>query len=99
MSILVKGVPMPKCCGECSAIRCFLLDELTDEEIESKRHEKCPLVEVPEPHGRLIDAEVLTKNLVKRWNVSDDQDFCNKEVWHGIAEAPTVIEAEDGKDS
>lgn len=39
---------------------------------------------------RLIDADALSKDLEKRWNVNDDQDFCNKEVWHALEEAPTI---------
>lgn len=39
---------------------------------------------------RLIDADALSKDLEKRWNINDDQDFCNKEVWHALEEAPTI---------
>ena len=39
---------------------------------------------------RLINADALSKDLEKRWNVNDDQDFCNKEVWHALEEAPTI---------
>ena len=39
---------------------------------------------------RLIDADALSKDLEKRWNVNDDQDFCNKEVWHALEDAPTI---------
>lgn len=53
-------------------------------------------IHVP-PHGRLIDADLLKKDLENRWNVNDDHDFADKEVWHGIEEAPTVIGAEDGE--
>ncbi len=42
---------------------------------------------------RLIDADALEKELSKRWDISDDQDFCNKEVWEALRNAPT-IEAE-----
>ena len=41
-------------------------------------------------HGRLIDADALEKELSKRWDISDDQDFCNKEVWDALRNAPTV---------
>ena len=39
---------------------------------------------------RLIDADALSKDLEKRWDINDDQDFCNKEVWHALEEAPTI---------
>ena len=41
-------------------------------------------------HGRLIDADALGKDLMKRWDINDDQDFCNKEVWDALRNAPTV---------
>lgn len=43
-----------------------------------------------ETHGRLIDADALEKELSKRWDISDDQDFCNKEVWDALRNAPTL---------
>ena len=39
---------------------------------------------------RLIDADVLKKTLEKLWNVHDDQDFANKDVWREIENAPTI---------
>ena len=39
---------------------------------------------------RLIDANALIKKLSDLWNVHDDQDFCNKDVWREIENAPTV---------
>lgn len=50
----------------------------------------CPLVEIPEKHGRLIDADAL----------EPDADYDDGEYWgYSVAQvciAPTVIEAEDG---
>ena len=39
---------------------------------------------------RLIDADALKKRLVKCWNIHNDQDFANKDVWREIENAPTV---------
>ena len=39
---------------------------------------------------RLIDADALEKSLEKLWNVHDDQDFANKDVWREIENAPTI---------
>lgn len=39
---------------------------------------------------RLIDADALEKSLEKLWNVHDDQDFANKDVWREIKNAPTI---------
>lgn len=39
---------------------------------------------------RLIDADALKKTLIKLWDVHDDQDFANKDVWREIENAPTI---------
>ena len=39
---------------------------------------------------RLIDGDALEKRLEHLWNISDDSDFANKEVWHALSEAPTI---------
>ena len=39
---------------------------------------------------RLIDADALKKTLEKLWNVHDDDDFANKDVWREIENAPTI---------
>lgn len=39
---------------------------------------------------RLIDADALETDLVRRWNTNDDTDFANKEVWKALEEAPTI---------
>lgn len=39
---------------------------------------------------RLIDADALTKRLQHLWNIHDDVDFNNKDVWDELAIAPTI---------
>lgn len=39
---------------------------------------------------RLIDADALTNDIIRRWNTNDDTDFANKEVWKALEEAPTI---------
>lgn len=57
MSILIKGIEMPKNCFDCEIFGlCSLKDRL--EHIED-RNPDCPLVEIPRPHGRMIDADAL----------------------------------------
>jgi len=99
VSLLINGMEMPNNCQECVCINdeyfyCQAVGrQPQDENIISRRPDWCPLVEVP-PHGDLIDKKNLSDDLQRRWNMSDDQDFCNKEVWHSLEEAPTIIEAE-----
>lgn len=55
MSILIKGVDMPKNC-----VLCFYRDNFHNYcPYESNKERDCPLIEVPTPHGRLIDADAL----------------------------------------
>ena len=96
MSVLVKGMEMPKTCEECS----FGYEEdaawmacipqgvsVRKESVSGICDPNCPLVEVPAPHGRLIDADALDYKLG-----ASDRDIyvrCTLE-----EDAPTVIEAE-----
>lgn len=65
MSILIKGMKMPKDCIKCPF--CLLADGhwkcLADGSFAdfggTCRPPKCQLIEVPTPHGRLIDADAL----------------------------------------
>ena len=110
MSLLIKGADMPIDCASCdlsyycdgynggygyspSGWRCGRLNHIIKEG-EETRPLDCPLVKIPTSHGRLIDADALTKALEKRWNVDDDQDFANKSVWRELENAPTIIESE-----
>jgi len=109
MSILIKGLIMPHCCDVCTfsdwsnlhqTTSCKLHDYnpcFTDysREYTDKRAEFCPLVEIPEPHGRLIDGDALQCKV-------DDIGLGYYEVL-GVTEdtidsAPTVIEAEGSED-
>ena len=67
MSVLIKGMEMPKSCDECELCTCYVREDGTEENYRcvitfypihefNERHEYCPLVEIP-PHGRLIDAD------------------------------------------
>lgn len=79
MGVYIKDMRMPTNCLHCPLwMKCKVIDLV-------KRPDGCPLVEVAEPHGRLIDAdELLSKHLTK-WTCYDAER---------IGTAPTVIEAE-----
>ena len=56
MSILIRGMRFPKTCDEC-LINCghsMLYIGITD-----RRSPNCPLVEIPTPHGDLVDRDKL----------------------------------------
>lgn len=111
MSVLIKGMEMPKNClacklrGEGSDAR-YIWDcpftefEYTREEGETGRLDECPLVEISEPHGRLIDADRAEKLLQQ----AKDKVVENGEILRSfavgfalgvIAKEPTVIEGSE----
>lgn len=105
MSVLIKGMEMPKECRECPMMDYGTMTGETYCEVNGKtlaesyrtiefdgRPDWCPLVELPEKHGRLIDADALVPDICHDWNgwcvpPDDYSEEC-------IRKAPTVIEAE-----
>lgn len=88
MSIIIKGMDMPKRCEECvyEGVAGSKLDEyfciLTQTRVLGHgitRLDNCPLVEIPTPHGRLID-EVMANMLREILTVIEED---------------TVVEAEE----
>lgn len=109
MSVIIKGMKMPKSCDSCDLI------QLDDEGLEAHcplspyyrwcgtppdyKPEGCLLVEVPTPHGKLIDADTVEKRLQKYWY----EEYPNQEAsYHRafmdsnacVKDLPTIIEAE-----
>lgn len=91
MSILIKGMEMPSCCAACKV----LCDAKSETEIIrpfGERLSNCPLIEIPDKHGRLIDADALAKDYdsfpvrIDPW------------VWNELSHAPTIIPAEPCND-
>ena len=85
MSILIKGMEMPKMCGICMCYNadddgpyCFLSSDIKGVSFYAKP-KTCPLVPVPE-HGRLIDADALTDALEETDWYHQNQ---NKDMVHG----------------
>lgn len=94
MSILIKGMKMPKSCDKCDFIEyddeyeyecwCPIIRSNVEEYTENKPA-RCPLVEIP-PHGRLIDADKLCEYTRNSTVGIDANDICR---------FPCVIEAEE----
>ena len=108
MSILIKGMRIPENCIKCPMQfggMCYVMPAEVDESrvaptVEAAQKQGkptwCPLVEVPEPHGRLIDGDALQCKV-------DDIVLGYYEVL-GVTEdtidsAPTAIEAEGSEDA
>ena len=89
MGVYIKDMEMPESCAECGYELAYMVQCKYWTERES---DGCPLVKVPEPHGRLIDAGELVKCCRE-----EDEMFGDWVVDVGrIHNAPTVIEAEEG---
>lgn len=94
MDILIKGMDMPCMCCLCPChdwdmeTNRYYCQALKDEPRiidENTRRNDCPIVEVPTPHGRLIDADALSL-----WDI----DVANYPSNY-IKNAPTIIDAEE----
>ena len=95
MSIFINSkVHLPSSCKKCpfnyadmSAGFCTAASETIDTRTYGrKRHPDCPMVEIPTPHGRLIDADELLR---RPTNI-----LFNKYPKSCVRNAPTIIEAE-----
>lgn len=114
MSVLVKGMKMPKSCKECQVSfgygndeYCPFLFEPNDaieDELMWKECPKegrladCPLVEIPTPHGRLGDLDKLKAQYVHGKADDEIESAWISNIRRAIANAPTVIEAEGSEE-
>ena len=104
MSILIEGIKMPKYCGNCKLFGeygCAIIGAVGYALTERKRPDDCPLVELPEQHGRLIDADALTKMCREMQSIEWNNNaapyswaYAYESFENDIDEAPTIIEAE-----
>ena len=111
MSVLIKGMKMPRSCEYC---RFSGVGGLRNERVvcmftganaymnTAQYLDDCPLVEVP-PHGRLIDADAL-RELYEEWENDKAAgiyiDKCHVPtpvIRQNIDDAPTIIPAEEGE--
>lgn len=71
MSILIKGMEMPKSCDDCCVnVDCWCMatikpndysNDVYDYMNNGTKPDWCPLIEIP-PHGRLIDASEISEH-------------------------------------
>lgn len=93
MSILIKGMEMPSDDKPVTlVITNGRADELVPDVFGARYTTMYRVVEVPAPHGRLIDADRLeTKIDERQQNTFEERLFY---VYDCIMDAPTIIEAE-----
>ena len=106
--VLIRNMKLPENCDDCEyEFACGYGQHIDGYKMLKGRPDRCPLIALP-PHGRLIDADALAKQLgitdmdcyKCAWNLSgicrrgsDFVDACE-----AIEEAPTIIEAEEAHD-
>ena len=94
MSVLIKGMEMPEFCEVCPCYNwvediCRITDSPND--FTDTRVSDCPLVEVPTPHGDLIDSadiidEINRVTFVSQYDYNTAYDI--------VGQADVVVEAE-----
>ena len=102
MSILIKGIDMPK---ECEGIELVFIPK--DEDIIYNRSESMSIgadriIEIPTPHGRLIDADKLKMECYHTMEELAESTTMNISAealsllcgFTMIGEAPTILEEE-----
>jgi len=114
-SVLIKGMKMPKGCLECpfkdigmsTMTQCLLVAGWVEYANDGYGiPDACPLVELPEKHGRLVDADALHTLFENQWHylqcLNWDENPTAEVKQTGINwcintlhdDAPTIIEAE-----
>ena len=69
----------------CTVLMCYIMNQGTNVAVyDGNRPSWCPIVPLPDGHGRLIDADAI------------DTTYSDPEVIETLREAPTVIPAEGG---
>ena len=107
MSVIVKGMEMPKSCQECGLYiegACYAKGYRDYRSImDTAKPDDCPLVDIPTPHGRLGDLDALyaeISNGNKAYNGIEGYDGKYPNIANvddcldAIKYAETVIEAE-----
>lgn len=108
MSVLIKGMEMPKNCDACPMLFEYRFCSLTDDhassiewKTEEKRMPNCPLIELPD-HGDLIDRDAFRKAMYHdTFETDSDLQKWESGCWirykmfeRNIESAPVVIPAE-----
>ena len=101
MAIYIRDMEMPKYCAEChfdtfaDDLHYCTIKQIPTEDYWECRPPFCPLTEVPETHGRLIDADALADDLETDGKEFGDEMKLNCASWLRSNATLTVIERSD----
>ena len=93
-SVMIKGMKMPHRCSDCIF---YNADYCMQKNIE---HRECAIVELPEKHGRLIDADAFMADICRSINemtkigIMVDGDYLWCKLEDALENAPTIVESE-----
>lgn len=98
MSFIIKGFDTDGNCLHCyfqseDSDRCILTDD--DIPLYGKGHpDSCPLIPLPEGHGRLIDAGVFEDYVQNEWELNElsNGDWVRFREW--LRDQPSIVPAE-----
>lgn len=105
MGLYIKDMEIPTSCGKCKlfgashAIGLFSTlgwCRVNGKEIFrlSEKADFCPLVEIPEPHGDLIDREGL-QDIIGQLNLNWEYGQGVSDCWDALLDAPAIIPASE----
>ena len=101
MAVMIEGMEMPTGCISCDFCNPFVEEpycrRLMKRVPKVTRLDNCPLIEVHEPHGDLIDRDAA-KGSIKPWSPEDERSGCTfdtvKKLMHTMLNrAPIIIPA------
>lgn len=77
MTVIVKGMEMPECCGDCPFCKEIGEDIICSLTSEKTWETECGLVEIPEKHGKLIDGDEAKDYIKARAIMAFNEMFNN----------------------
>lgn len=105
MSVIIRGMEMPTSCEKCpcktadafGGLGCQATGYIPLRKVNQNRPDWCPLVPVPTPHGRLIDADKIGLTDFEIILCQKGNPFKNalEMLLEKIENAPTVIPASE----
>lgn len=112
MSVLIKGMEMPTNCADCplnyDQMACGVTGTrwwsdsmvMMNFDSDKERLPNCPLIEIPTPHGRLIDADFEEQHYTSMTtnptpDVTEQDRHNSLVIVRALQMAKTIIEAEE----
>lgn len=98
MSVIIKGMEIPESCDKCpfgswtdaTYFHCFSMEDEYEMQ-HGDRLDDCPLIEIPEPHGRLIDADALSYRCGDWYTEEGTEEGFIGALKYLLEDAPTII--------